>query len=67
MQKLFRFILMQKRRGQTAEFEKLVNSVFELSKNKWGLTISGHAAASAYSLSFSLHTGDSASLTTAGG
>jgi hypothetical protein len=32
---------------------------FELSKNKWGLT-------SAYSLSLSLHTGDSASLTTAG-
>jgi hypothetical protein len=31
-----------------------------MSKNKWGLTF-------AYSLSLSLHTGDSASLTTAGG
>jgi hypothetical protein len=34
--------------------------MFELSKNKWGFTISRHA----YSLS--LHTGDSISLTTAG-
>jgi hypothetical protein len=35
---------------------------FELSKNKWGWGLT-----SAYSLSLSLHTGDSASLTTAGG
>jgi hypothetical protein len=34
---------------------------FELSKNKWG------GLTSAYSLSLPLHTGDSASLTTAGG
>jgi hypothetical protein len=38
---------------------KNVFAGFELSKNKWGLT-------SAYSLSLSLHTGDIASLTTAG-
>jgi hypothetical protein len=39
-----------------------LHPVFKLTKNKWGLTISRHA----YSLSLSLHTGDSASLTTAG-
>jgi hypothetical protein len=38
----------------------LLKPGFELSKNKWGLT-------SAYSSSLSLHTGDSASLTAAGG
>jgi hypothetical protein len=37
----------------------MLKSGFELSKNKWGLT-------SAYSFSLSLHTGDLASLTTAG-
>jgi hypothetical protein len=40
--------------------EQMTPPGFELSKNKWGLT-------SAYSVSLSLHTGDSASLTTAGG